>query len=140
MERVLARLREIERRLALIADQLSRLRNWLRDANQRIRELPNAGGAGAGGTQPNPDDIANAIHATAVVTTEITKSTGPGSPGVGAAKRYLDFAAGSDTTDVEEPIFSIWTDYAVAVDAVIQIEKKQGAWWLIDVDTCDHMI
>ena len=39
-------------------------------------------------------------------------------------------------TGVEEPIFSIWKDNGVAAGYNVQLIKKQGVWWLDDVDSC----
>ena len=140
IDRILDRLKRVELRGNRIDVALRALVQWQRWVEQRLRELNGGASYASASVSPDFDGIADRLHATAKVTTAITKSTGPGSPGVGAVQRYVDFAAGSDLTGVDEPIYSIWTDYGVTTDATVQMEWKQKAWWLIDVDTCDHMV
>jgi hypothetical protein len=148
MERLLSRLGGIEKSINYLRDKIGRLTDWTKWAEQRIRELGGAGTTLAGGGS-NPDDIANQIHATACVTTAITKATTSGTPGtdtwtitpgVGGGMRFTTFDATvpalTALTGVEEPIYSIWKDNGVATGWNVQLIKKQGVWWLDDVDSC----
>jgi hypothetical protein len=148
MERLLSRLGGIEKSINYLRDKIGRLTDWTKWAEQRIRELGGAGTTLAGGGS-NPDDIANQIHATACVTTAITKATTSGTPGtatwtltpgVGGIMRFTAFdstvPALTALTGVEEPVYSIWKDNGVAIGYNVQVVWKQKAWWLDDNDSC----
>lgn len=140
--RILARLTEIERRLTRMDDKFRSIREWQRWAEQRIRELSQMMGGNVAGMQ-SADDIANLIHATGVITTEVTKATSATVPGEGAFERRMTFDASGlllgDLTGIPEPIFSIDLDFKIVVDATVHAIKWQGVWWVVMVDSCTNL-
>lgn len=141
MDRILARLKEIERRLARESDQRARLKEWLTNVEQRIRELPTGNSSANGST--DPAEIADGVHATGVVSTAITKATSATVPGQGEFQRYTTFDPTAplldDITGVDEPIFSIDRQFKVTAGAVVHAIKWRGVWWVIMVDDCTNL-
>ena len=153
MDWLIRQIIEIERRLKSMADWFARIKDWQRWVEQRLREL---GGSAANivgvSSQQNASSVADQIHATACVTTAITKATVSGTPGtstwtltpgVGGGMRFTAFDPTGPTlnqlTGVEEPIYSVWLDNGVKVGANVQLVWKQKAWWMADVDSCANL-
>lgn len=132
---------DLEARIITLELELRALRRRLESAESKAgRALQQVPGNGGGG-DIEPDDVA--IHATGVVTTEITKATSATVPGEGAFKPYTTFDATGpllgDLVADAEAIFSIDLDYKIIVDAVVHAIRWKKAWWVIHVDSCTSL-
>lgn len=132
---------DLEARIITLELELRALRRNLESvaskAGRALQQVPGNGGGG----DIEPDDVA--MHATGVVTTEVTKATSATVPGEGEFKPYTTFDDDApelgDLVADAEPIFSIDLDYKIVVDAVVHAIRWKGSWWVVMVDSCTSL-